>query len=111
METCEMSRGDSIMVDKGFNIKNELDELGLNINIPAFAFQPQFSEEEVLETRKIASKRVVVEMAIRKIKSYKILSTISPIMSMAHINQIFTVCTLLSNFRVTLKSKQLPLVS
>jgi hypothetical protein len=106
IESGQVKQGDTVMCDKGFNIKDELDELRLNINIPAFAsFNTQFQPEEVSETRKIASKRIVVEMVIRKVKSYKILSNTTTITEMSQLNQIFTICCLLTNFRVTLKSK------
>lgn len=80
--------GDSIMVDKGFAIKEEIKNLGLEINVPQMGFEPQFPPEEVEDTRKIASCRVHVELAIRKIKIFKILSGVIPIKMMPHINQV-----------------------
>lgn len=90
---------DSIMVDKGFAIKEEVKNLGLKINVPPMGSELQFQPEEVEDTRKIASCRVHVERAIRKIKIFKILSGVIPIKMMPHMNQVWTVCGLLSNFR------------
>lgn len=93
------------MVDKGFNIEKELKELGLEINIPAYARGDQFGIKECITNRKVASKRIVVEQAIRKIKAFKAASETCSINDMAHFNQVFTVCTIISNFRATVKSK------
>ena len=99
LEVGQILPGDGIMIDKGFSIKEELKNLGLEINVPPMGTELQFSAADVQETRKIASCRVHVERAIRKIKTYKILKGVIPIKMIPHINQIWTVCALLSDFR------------
>lgn len=63
------------MVDKGFRIENEIEAVGLQLNIPPFASRAlQMKSSEVSETIKIAKHRVHVECAIARIKHFKILS-------------------------------------
>ncbi|XP_018398069.1 PREDICTED: uncharacterized protein LOC108776059 [Cyphomyrmex costatus] len=63
--------GDEIMADKGFpQIKVELLLRQCTIVMPPFAFNPQFSREEVLEGYSIASVRIHVERAIQRIKIF-----------------------------------------
>ena len=64
--------GDSVMVDKGFQIKDILP-LGVDLNIPPFlGSDAQMSAENVLRTQQIASLRIHVERAIDKIKNFRI---------------------------------------
>ena len=75
IEIDYLKRGDGLMVDKGFKIEDDINELGLNLNIPPFARQgTQMSKTDALFTKKIAAHRVHVERAISRIKKFKILS-------------------------------------
>lgn len=59
---------DGIMVDKGFRIEKQLEEIGLQLNIPPFARNgSQMSSSEIKMTEKIARHRVHVERAIARI--------------------------------------------
>lgn len=61
------------MVDKGFNIEKEINELGLQINIP-----PKRSSNKQMEAADtnltFAKHRVHLEGLIRKLKTFKIVS-------------------------------------
>ena len=60
--------GDGLMVDKGFLIEKEVEEIGLKLNIPPFArANRQMPHADVDLTKKIAKHRVHVERAIAKI--------------------------------------------
>ena len=90
--------GVSIMADKGFTIRDLLQKINVNLNIPAFLKEKQFSSEDVSKVRKIASVRIHVERAIGRIKIFQILKGMIPI-SMARLaNQIIFVCAFLTNF-------------
>ncbi|KAK0138850.1 hypothetical protein N1851_024608 [Merluccius polli] len=72
--------GDGLMVDKGFLIEKEVEEIGLKLNIPPFArANRQMPHADVDMTKKIAKHRVHVERAIAKIKKFKIVSGRIPI--------------------------------
>ena len=98
--------GDSIMVDRGFTISEQLKPLNVDLNIPLFlAGRDQLSETEVLESQKIASVRIHVERAIQRIKLFKQLRNEIPATLHGSINQIWTVACLLCNFMAPLIQK------
>ena len=67
--------GDSVMADRGFAISNELEKLGVHLNIPSFlGDREQLSEKEVKESQSIAAVRIHVERAINRIKKFRVLS-------------------------------------
>jgi hypothetical protein len=90
--------GDNIMADRGFDI-NDILPHGVHLNIPPFkGTRDQLTAEEVQETVHIASIRIHVERAIGRIKGYHILDGTLPL-SLAHVaDQIFSVCSYLTNF-------------
>ena len=95
--------GISIMADRGFTIKDMLQEVGAELNIPPFMEgRKQLPAKEVQQGRHIASVRIHVERAIGRIKTFTILKQTLPI-SMARLaNQIVCVCAYLSNFKPVL---------
>ena len=92
--------GDGLMTDKGFLIEKEVEDIGLKLNIPPFSrSNRQMPHADVHLTKKIAQHRVHVERAIGKIKLFKIISGKIPNTRLSNINQIFYVCSMLSNFQ------------
>ena len=71
-----LERGDSVMADRGFNIADLLAARGVDLNIPPMKLQPQLTEEELVETRRIASVRIHVERSIGRLKRFHILTNI-----------------------------------
>lgn len=95
-----LKAGDGLMVDKGFLIEKDVQELGLNLNIPPFAkSHGQMPATDVEMTKKIAKHRVHVERAIAKVKKFKIVSERIPNVRLGNINQIWFVVCMLSNFQ------------
>lgn len=98
-EFQEIEAGDVIMADKGFDIPPELQALGLNLNIlPFLKEKSQFEEKEVINTQTVAKHRIHVERAVGKLRRLQIFSNRLAITSLGTINQLWTVCFLLSNF-------------
>lgn len=94
--------GDTVLADKGFpQIKSELLKREAVLVIPPFAFDPQFSHEDVEETYKIASVRIHVERAIQRIKLCNILQMI-PIELLPHIDAIMHMCCIIANSKTPL---------
>ena len=92
--------GDSLMADKGFDIQDLLDPINVKLNIPPFlGLSDQMSGEDVMTTQSIAAERIHVERAINKIKSFHIFDQIIPLSLTGSINQIWTVCALLTLFQ------------
>lgn len=94
-----LKKGDGVMADKGFNIHAEVEECGLQLNIPPFARSgTQMTKHDALHTKKIAAHRVHVERAIARIKRFEIVAKRVPLSLYTNVNQIWYVCAFLSNF-------------
>ena len=89
--------GDEIMADKGFpQIRSELLKHNCVLVMPPFAFNPQFTREEVLEGYNIASVRIHVERCIQRVRIFKVLDFV-PVKLMPHIDKIMYVACILAN--------------
>ena len=95
--------GISITADHGFTIKDLLEKIRAELNIPPFMEgRQQLPAKEVQKGRPITSVRIHVERAIGRIKAFTILKHTMPI-SLARIsNQIVCVCAYLSSFKQVL---------
>ena len=68
-----LEEGDSVMADRGFDIKEDLDLLGVRLNIPQFMKgKKQLNDEELVETRRIATLRIHIERAMEQLKNFHI---------------------------------------
>lgn len=94
----KMDIGDSVMADRGFNIADILDVRGMKLNAPPRKSGEQFTESELVETRRIASLRIHVERAIGRIKNFQILNLI-PNNLAGLSSEIFYVCTFITSFQ------------
>ena len=93
---------DEVMADKGFLIQDLLEPKKATLTIPPFLSRSrslQFTSKEVTETQQIARLRIHVERAIRRIKEYQIFDKVLPLSLAGSVNQIWTICCLLTNFR------------
>uniref|UniRef100_A0A1X7UUU6 DDE Tnp4 domain-containing protein n=1 Tax=Amphimedon queenslandica TaxID=400682 RepID=A0A1X7UUU6_AMPQE len=69
-----LERVDSVMADHGFDIQDQLMPLCVTLIIPAFSkAKVQLSNEELIETCRIATSRIHVERAMERMKNYHIL--------------------------------------
>lgn len=88
------------MADRDFTIGDLLFLLKVKFNILAFTKgKDQLSEEGVTETRRIATVRIHVERAIRRLKVFRILSQIVPVTSAKKLSDYLIGCAALVNFR------------
>ena len=91
--------GDSCMADRGFTIADDLKKLKVDLNIPSFlSGRDQLTKAEVKESQSIASVRIHIERAIRRIKKFKQIRNEIPLIYHGSINQLWTVTCLLCNF-------------
>lgn len=92
--------GDGIMADRGFTIQEYLTPLGVDLVIPSFLKgREQLTEAEVVKSQQIANERIHVERMIQRLKCYHIFDRVVPLNMLGSLNQIITVCALLSNFQ------------
>ncbi|KAK3923384.1 Putative nuclease [Frankliniella fusca] len=89
--------GESVMADKGFLI-GDLLPAGVSLIRPPFKTTVQFTEQQVIDSRKISKARVHVERAIERIKRYKILNFI-PTCLAPRATMVFQVCCALTNLQ------------
>ena len=93
------------MADRGFTIDELLAPLGVSLNTPStLGRRSQMDTVQVVETQQIASLRIHIERAIRRVKEFDILSSIIPATLAGSANQIWTVCAILTNFQSPLIS-------
>lgn len=89
----------SVMADRGFTIRDQLQNIGVDLNIPPFLEgRGQLPANEVQQGRAIASLRIHVERAIGRMKNFTILKGVFPINMARMVNQIVSVCGWLTNF-------------
>ena len=94
--------GDMIMADKGFKISKLLEGKQIDLNLPPFlGCAQQFTPEEVAQTEEIASARIHIERAIRRIKEFKMFDKV-PLSMIGSVNQMWAVCCILTNFQLPL---------
>ena len=92
--------GDEVMADRGFTIRDLLNERKVSLNIPAFTNRRnQLTNEEITRTRRVANVRIHVERAIQRLKVFKILSQTVPISMARKLDNILTICAGLVNLR------------
>lgn len=100
LDAAELLPGDVILADKGFLIAEEVEKLGLRLNIPPFKRgQAQFTPEDVELTKSIARHRVHVERAIRKVKCFALFQKPICASMFGTVNQLWTISCLLTNFQ------------
>ena len=95
-----LEAGDAVMADKGFTIANLLQDRECSLIIPHFLkARGQFSPDEITDNDDITAFRVHVERAIRRVKENRLFNGVLPLSMLGSVNQIWSVCCLLSNFR------------
>ena len=86
------------MADRGFDITEDLAPIDVRLNIPPFLRgKSQLDSKELIETRRIASLRILVERCMERLKNYHIFDGVMPLALMDIADQIF-VCAVLTNF-------------
>ena len=94
------NRGSTWLVDKGFQIADLAEPLGVTVNMPAFVgSRSQMTAKEVFQTQVIASHRIHVERAINKVKRFHFFDRPIPLSALGSANQAWTVCALLTLFQ------------
>jgi len=68
----EQKAGQRVLADKGYNARDSFAQKICFLTIPSFLSGSTFTAQEARQSRSIASVRIQVENAIRRIKEYKV---------------------------------------
>ena len=92
--------GNELMADHGFTVEEHLTPLGVKLIIPiVFKERSQFNEQEIVKSQQIANERIHVEKIIQQLKFYHTFDRVIPLNMAGSLNQIISVCAILSNFK------------
>ena len=91
--------GDFVIADRGFLIKDVLQQHQAELNIPPFLNgRSKLTPQEEIATKRIARVRIHVERAIERMKKYKIISRRLPLSLKPVVSQIVHVIGFLVNY-------------
>jgi hypothetical protein len=89
---------DSVMADKGFQIREDLLLRRAELHIPSGRRgSEQMSKADVKKTQEIANRRIYVEMAIRRLKTFRLIKHELPITLISQIDNITGIFAALCN--------------
>lgn len=95
----KLTSEDSVLADRGFDISDLLEHNGVLLNIPPFLRgKPQLSQTDVMKTRIIANKRILIENVIGRAKKNMILVDPMPMNLWPLSNKMVSICFSLVNF-------------
>ena len=87
-----------VIADKGFNIADECAARRIFLSVPpGKRVASQFMPQDVRKTSKIAKVRILVEQAIRKMKTFRLIANELPLSLVPQANDILIVCAALTN--------------
>jgi len=100
VKNFSFQEGDSIMADRGIMVQDLFAAKNVKVNTPhMLRGKHQLSATEVVEDRRIASKRIHVERVIGLCKTFKILKKDMMATRMPLANRMIFVCFMINNFR------------
>lgn len=95
----KLQKGDVVMADKGFLIRDELAEVGASLVMPNFLKgKNQFTAEESTHNKKIAVLRIHVERCMERLKNWHIFDRSMPILLADTASDTWIVVACISNF-------------
>ncbi|XP_041795398.1 uncharacterized protein LOC121608256 [Chelmon rostratus] len=94
--------GDEVMADKSFEVEDVLDVIGVRFVIPTSS-RPnrQFNQDNTAHARHISHLKIHIEKVLSRVTEYHIFDSV-PAALCGSVNQLLTVCALLTNFQGSL---------
>ena len=94
------NKGAMWLVDKGFQIADLAQPLGVTVNMPCFVGnRKQMTAEEVFHTQSVVSERIHIERCINKIKKFHYFDRPISLATFGSVNQAWLVCAMLTLFQ------------
>ena len=98
-----LEKGDTILSDRGFNVKDLLDEHDIVLNVPtSLKGKSRLTPAERSYSQHVSTRRIHVERLIGLAKTYRILSEKLSRTKAEMASRLVYVCFMLSNFRVSI---------
>ncbi|CAH1233133.1 Hypp605 [Branchiostoma lanceolatum] len=95
-----LSRDDKVLADRGFPIEEDVAQQYAHLLIPpGKRGSQQMTGEQVTKTKEIANRRIFVEQAIRRLKTFRILKYELPITMLHQVDEMIQVCAALCNLQ------------
>lgn len=92
--------GDLVIGDRGFTVHDIVQAKKAHLNIPPFLNgRVSLSQQEEIETKRIANQRIYIEHAIERIKQFRLFNKTIPLNLRGIINQIVFVSACLVHFQ------------
>ena len=93
------------LADKGFMLQEDFAKNNLFLRVPPKKRRgdPQFSQEEMMETHVVGNARIYIEEAFERVRKWKIMRKEIRLTQLDMIGQIFQVCCLMTNYQLPLK--------
>ena len=89
-----------IMVDKGFNIKEECAARFIDVHVPpGNCGQSQMLPKDIKKTNDIAKSHILVEQVIRRFKTFNLIAKELPISLVNNLDDIIVICAALTNLQ------------
>ena len=87
------------MADKGLNIADQCAARSIYLVVPpGCSGSSQMVPSDIAKTSSIAKSRILVEQVIRRMKTFRILSSEIPVLLIPHADYLLIVCSVLCNF-------------
>ena len=96
--------GDKVMADKGFQIRGMLALRGCYLQMPPPLKQGILRPKGSTKARKVSNIRIHIERAIRRLKTFKVVSNPQKMTQKSHMDSIISVCVSLANLGNSLVS-------
>ena len=95
-----VERCSEIMVDKGFNIKEECAAHFIDVHVPPGNYgQSQMLPKDIKKTNDIAKSGILVEQVIRRFKTFNLIAKELPISLVNNLDDIIVICAALTNLQ------------
>ena len=85
------------MADKGFGIRGELALKGCKLHIPPKLKGKTLKPQASTKARKISNACIHIERAIRRLRTYRVLSNIQKLTQKSYMDSVVQVCISLAN--------------
>jgi hypothetical protein len=92
--------GDMVMADRGFTVREDLQRIKVDLNIPPFlSGRKHLTPQEEVKTKQIARLRIHVERSIERMKNWKIFQGVMPSSLKPMASQLVFVACCLVNYQ------------